>query len=147
MPSAVIELQEYLKEGYWIYGRFYGSWKSDKYFVPIDSEESKRLDLFHKVFLVARGKPYSVPIKRQQPRIMDLGTGTGIWAIDVAENYLIRAHIMAVDLNLVQPALIPAGLVFKQYDIEESTWSPLLADCDLIHMRMLRGGIQIELWP
>lgn len=44
------------------------------------------MDLFHKVFLVARGnKLFHAPVTRQNPRIMDLGTGTGIWAINVAE--------------------------------------------------------------
>ena len=52
-------------------------------------EELNRLDIFHKVFLVARhNKPFHVPITRPVPKIMDLGTGTGIWAINMAEEYV-----------------------------------------------------------
>ncbi|KAJ4271423.1 hypothetical protein NW762_000125 [Fusarium torreyae] len=78
---------------------------------------------------------------------MDLGTGTGIWAINVAEGCFSDATIMAVDLNQIQPALIPPGVMPKQFDIEEPIWGPLLADCDLIHMRMLLGSIRTDLWP
>ncbi|KAJ4311922.1 Secondary metabolism regulator lae1 [Fusarium piperis] len=84
---------------------------------------------------------------RKNPRIMDLGTGTGIWAINVAEDCLSGAQIMAVDLNQIQPALIPVGVMPKQYDIEEPTWGPLLSNCDLIHLRMMLGSIQTDLWP
>ncbi|KAI1045359.1 hypothetical protein LB505_013552 [Fusarium chuoi] len=139
----------YLQDGFWQHGRFYGSWKPGKYLFPIDSEELNRLDIFHKVFLLARdNKPFLVPIRRTSPRIMDIGTGTGIWAINVAEERCLSdAQIMAVDLNQIQPALIPPGFMPKQYDIEEPSWGPLLADCDLIHMRMLLGSIQTDLWP
>lgn len=55
----------------------------------LKQEELNRLDIFHKVFLVAReNKPFRVPIVRQAPRLMDLGTGTGIWGIKVAEEYV-----------------------------------------------------------
>jgi methylase of polypeptide subunit release factors len=49
-------------------------------------EELNRLDIFHKVFLLARdNQPLQVKLERKAPRIMDIGTGTGIWAINVAE--------------------------------------------------------------
>ncbi|KAH6953752.1 methyl transferase [Ilyonectria sp. MPI-CAGE-AT-0026] len=125
----------YLEDGYWRHGRFYGSWKRGKYLFPIDSEELNRLDIFHKVFLVAReNKPFRVPIVRQAPRLMDLGTGTD-------------GQVMAVDLNQIQPALIPVGFVPQQFDIEEPEWDPLLTECDLIYMRMLLGSLQTDIWP
>lgn len=49
--------------------------------------ELDRMDIFHKFFLIARRDAYfSAPIhNRVSPRILDLGCGTGIWGIDMAE--------------------------------------------------------------
>lgn len=46
------------------------------------------MDIFHKFFMVSRDDrlyTFSPPPTAQAPRIMDLGTGTGIWPINVAE--------------------------------------------------------------
>ena len=45
------------------------------------------MDIYHKLFLVARRDAlHSAPIvTTHAPRILDLGCGTGIWAIDMAE--------------------------------------------------------------
>jgi predicted O-methyltransferase YrrM len=51
-------------------------------------QEKDRLDIFHKLFLVSRqGALHKAPLipSNGPPRILDLGTGTGIWAIDMAE--------------------------------------------------------------
>ncbi|KAJ3495770.1 hypothetical protein NLG97_g3154 [Lecanicillium saksenae] len=135
-------------QGFWKHTRFYGDWRRDKYQFPIDKEEMNRYDIFHKFFLLARkNEAFSYPIQRPNPRVLDLGTGTGIWAINVAEYYLRNAEIMAVDLNRIQPALIPPNMQTMQFDLEDASWEPLLKDCDLIHMRMLLGSIHNSLWP
>nr|UWK20372.1 chromatin methyl transferase [Trichoderma crystalligenum] len=138
-----------LQAGFWEHGRFYGSWKRGKYLFPIDKEELSRLDIFHKFFLVARDdRICSSPVSAEgRPKIMDLGTGTGIWAFNVVEDYIKNAQIMAVDLNQIQPALIPRGVTTIQFDIEEPSWEPLLRDCDLIYIRLLYGSIKDDMWP
>ncbi|KAJ4161582.1 uncharacterized protein LMH87_007613 [Akanthomyces muscarius] len=137
-----------LTEGYWRHGRFYGSWRRDLYLFPIDQEEMRRLDIFHKFFLLARkGFPFSYPIHHSLPAsILDLGTGTGIWAIYVAEEILPAAHVTAVDLNRVQPPQIPPNMATVQMNIEDSSWAPLPTDFDFVHMRLLLGSIQGSLW-
>jgi hypothetical protein len=49
--------------------------------------ELNKLDIFNKFFMVARrDHPFTSPLhNRETPRIMDLGCGTGIWGIEVAE--------------------------------------------------------------
>ena len=42
---------------------------------------------------------------------------------------------------------IPVGMKTVKFDIEEPSWDPLYRDCDLVHMRMLYGSIQTDLWP
>lgn len=47
------------------------------------------MDIFHKFFqLLRHEKLYEAPIVRPNPRVMDLGAGTGIWAFAVAEEYV-----------------------------------------------------------
>ena len=50
-------------------------------------QEKDRMDIYHKLFLVARRETlHQLPLTaKDRVRIMDLGTGTGIWAIDMAE--------------------------------------------------------------
>lgn len=44
------------------------------------------MDLVHHIYrLVLGGKLYLAPIGENPSRILDLGTGTGIWAMDFAE--------------------------------------------------------------
>jgi ribosomal protein L11 methylase PrmA len=55
----------------------------------VSQREQDRLDIFHKIFLVARHEElHRAPIRPNNygpTRILDLGTGTGIWAIGMAE--------------------------------------------------------------
>ena len=44
------------------------------------------MDLLHHIYnLVLDGQLHSAPIGEQPQRVLDLGTGTGIWAVDFAE--------------------------------------------------------------
>ncbi|KAK1767094.1 S-adenosyl-L-methionine-dependent methyltransferase [Phialemonium atrogriseum] len=130
-------------------GRFYHSWRKGKYMFPCDEEEKDRLDIFHKFFCVARrGELHTAPLLPDQAphRILDLGCGTGIWAIDMAEKYYDNAaHVKGLDLTLMQPAEIPRNIEFAQMDVETPWQGMDLDSLDLIHMRTLKGSIQS--WP
>jgi len=53
--------------------------------MPNDEGEQERLDLYHHMFLqLLGGKLYSAPLQNPQ-HVLDVGTGTGIWATDFAE--------------------------------------------------------------
>lgn len=75
-------------------------------------------------------------------RILDIGTGTGIWAIDIAELYP-SAEIVANDLSPIQPRWVPPSVYFE-VDDAESEW-PARKPFDFIHGRYLAGSIQD--WP
>lgn len=49
--------------------------------------EKDRMDIYHKLFTVARRDMlHQAPVPQHgETRILDVGTGTGIWAIDMAE--------------------------------------------------------------
>lgn len=54
--------------------------------MPNDEEEQDRMDLQHHICLLAlSGELYVAPAMKDPKRILDLGTGTGIWAIDIGE--------------------------------------------------------------
>lgn len=53
---------------------------------PNDEQEQDRMDMVHHIFsLLLGGKLYLAPIGDNVQRVLDLGTGTGIWAMDFAE--------------------------------------------------------------
>lgn len=125
-------------------GRFYQAWPRGKYLFPCDDVEGDRLDIFHKVFILARNGQYlSAPLDHPgEKRILDLGCGTGIWAIDVAEQDAAQpVFVRGVDLALIQPDMIPRNVEFVQMDIE-LPWQSMGRDSwDVIHMRTLIGSI------
>ncbi|KAI1003186.1 hypothetical protein K3495_g5018 [Podosphaera aphanis] len=88
----------------------------------------------------------SFRLEKKGPLILDLGTGTGIWAIEIADKvYGLRGEVCGVDLAWTQPAQIPINIEFLQrdvdlpwYDLAENVW-------DFVHIRMLNGGVTD--WP
>ncbi|KAG9232192.1 putative methyltransferase [Amylocarpus encephaloides] len=119
-------------------GRRYHAYRDGKYLIPNDEVEQDRLDLHHHVFnLALGGKLINAPIG-QTSRVLDAGTGTGIWAIDFADQYP-EAHIIGCDLSPIQPGWVPSNLEFEVDDIED-TWRH--KPFTFIHMRSLAGSIR-----
>ncbi|TGO73238.1 hypothetical protein BELL_0379g00180 [Botrytis elliptica] len=110
--------------------------------MPNDDDEQDRMDLLHHVFnLVLDGKLYLAPIENPQ-RVLDVGTGTGIWAIDFADQYP-SSHVVGCDLSPIQPGWIPPNLEFEIDDVED-TWR-YSQKFDFIHIRSLGGSVAS--WP
>jgi len=62
-----------------------------------------RLDIYHHLqFLSLRGNLYAAPLTRDPHNILDCGTGTGIWALDMGEMFP-SAQVVGVDLSPIQP--------------------------------------------
>ena len=63
-------------------GRTYPSYGHNEYGLPIDEREQDRNDLQHAKFnLILGDKLHLAPIRDDPARILDLGTGSGIWAM------------------------------------------------------------------
>ncbi|KAB8203582.1 AdoMetMTase [Aspergillus parasiticus SU-1] len=124
-------------------GRRYHAYRNGQYPMPNDEEEQDRLAFMHHLFkLLLGGALYRAPIEQTQTpqRILDVGTGTGIWAIDIAEDFP-GAEIVGTDLSPIQPNWAPPNCTFLVDDAEsEWAFSPSEA-FDYIHVRSLGGGI------
>ncbi|KAK7520989.1 uncharacterized protein IWZ02DRAFT_274629 [Phyllosticta citriasiana] len=79
------------------------------YYMPCDSLEQTRIEILHRIFLVALdGALTTVPLSPAVQRILDVGTGPGEWATQMADLYP-DAEIVAVDLAVWDLPSQPAG--------------------------------------
>ena len=121
------------------------------YVLPKDMGEIKRLDFQH--FLLRNGLNgnYAAPIG--QPRsILDVGCGTGRWAMELASNFP-NANVVGVDLVPTEEVTYGYGLerrpenyVFVQGNILEGL--PFAdGNFDFIHQRLLIAALPAARWP
>jgi len=99
------------------------------------------LDLNHtKYYLVQGDRHFCAPIGPDPQRVLDIGTGTGIWAIDFADRYP-SASVIGTDIAPIQPQWVPPNLQF-QIDDAEGDWTFEPNTFDYIHARDLYHGIR-----
>ncbi|KAI3580337.1 S-adenosyl-L-methionine-dependent methyltransferase [Fusarium oxysporum f. sp. albedinis] len=108
------------------------------YNLPNDDVEKERLDLQHNLFILMLDNklglaPPNDPNSKAK-RVLDVGTGTGIWAIDYADEHP-EAKVIGVDLSPIQPDFVPPNVEFFIDDIEEP-WN-FSEPFDYVHMRLI----------
>jgi len=84
------------------------------------------------------GSLYTAPIDHPQ-RVLDVGTGTGIWAVDFADMHP-TSEVVGNDISPIQPSWAPSNLTFEVDDVEEN-WVYPEGHFNYIHMRSLSGSI------
>ncbi|EXJ66054.1 uncharacterized protein A1O5_10668 [Cladophialophora psammophila CBS 110553] len=125
-------------------GRTYHAFKDGKYWGSNDEEANQHHDIGHNLYLrTLNNRLFLAPIDPNPSQILDLGTGTGAWAIDVADLYP-SAVVTGTDLSPIQPTWVPPNVRFEIDDME-SEWTFDPNSFDLIHIRGLHGTI--EDWP
>lgn len=90
----------------------------------------------HLFLLTLEGKLTEAPIEKVQC-VLDIGTGTGIWAIDFAEEHP-EAQVIGTDLSPIQPTWVPPNVEFIIDDAEEE-WA-FGERFDFIHSRQMVGS-------
>jgi len=88
-------------------------------------------------------KLFNAPIDSNPQNILDVGTGTGIWAIDVADKYP-SAQVIGTDISPIQPSWVPPNCKFEIEDCQLE-WTFPENHFDFIYMRTLFGSIAD--WP
>ncbi|KAF6834762.1 phosphoethanolamine N-methyltransferase (TAM domain methyltransferase) [Colletotrichum musicola] len=124
-------------------GRRYHAYRAGQYLLPNDETEQERLDMTHHVFLLTlKGEICATPLENPQ-RILDIGTGTGIWAIEIGDIFP-SAEVIGTDLSPIQPTWVPPNVHFE---IDDATlnWTFPKDHFDFIHARTLAGAIRD--WP
>jgi hypothetical protein len=111
---------------------------------PNDRREQEREDMKHAMMLqLLDGRLFLAPLdeeddnrrgRRRLERVVDAGTGTGAWAIDVGERYP-ACVVRGVDLTPIQPAWTPPNVSFLVDDCELS-WLDR-GTVDLAHFRFM----------
>ncbi|QSS66508.1 TAM domain methyltransferase [Histoplasma capsulatum] len=124
----------------WKNGRRY---REGNYKFPNDEREQDRLNLVHyAIYYLCDEKLFMAPFNPDGKRILDTGTGTGKWPIEMGDLYP-SAELTGVDLSPIQPRWAPPNVKFIVEDIEED-WIET-EQYDFIHCRYLMGSIKD--WP
>jgi SAM-dependent methyltransferase len=120
-------------------GRRYHAYKEGEYYLPNDEAEQARLDLQHHIYrLCLGGSLYRAPISNPHS-VLDIGTGTGIWAIEFADEFP-GAIVIGTDLSPIQPGFVPPNVKFYVDDFEQEWEFQEVGKFDFIHWRSLSGS-------
>ncbi|KAF4813353.1 Secondary metabolism regulator LAE1 [Colletotrichum siamense] len=143
VTSSTASLSESITEYRRLHGRTYTQ-KTD-YYGPNDEKHGEALEINHYwMTLFLDDKLFLAPIGDKPQRVLDLGTGTGIWAIDFADEFP-SAEVIGVDVSPTQPTWVPPNCKFQIDDIEQLPWTWPAEHFDFIHIRNLEGCVAD--WP
>ncbi|KAH6952371.1 S-adenosyl-L-methionine-dependent methyltransferase [Ilyonectria sp. MPI-CAGE-AT-0026] len=125
-----------------INGRAYHSDRWDlEYWGPVDEPQIEALEYYDLAFFALLGrKLHRAPLEENIERALDIGTGTGRWAIDFANEYP-DADVVGTDISPIQKRLVPENLWFELDDCTQDwTWDDDYFD--FVHIRWLAGSVK-----
>ncbi|KAK4654511.1 hypothetical protein QC762_403180 [Podospora pseudocomata] len=137
--SMTSSIKAHVYEG----GLRYHAYKSGKYAFPNDEIEQNRDDMKHSMsLLLMQGEFFYAPVKErleEGAEVLDLGTGTGIWAIEVGDKYP-NTTVTGIDLSPIQPNYVPENVHFFVDDFDEE-WVDPDDKYDFIHIRNVMHSV------
>ncbi|KAL3460443.1 hypothetical protein BJX64DRAFT_278482 [Aspergillus heterothallicus] len=120
-------------------GRTYHKYHEGSYVYPNDEREMNRLDMQHHMCkLLTGGRLFLAPLRNPR-NIVDIGTGSGIWPIELASIFP-NAQITGTDLSPCQPDEVPENVHFIVDDCRED-WLWNQNSLDYIHAGHMSGAL------
>ncbi|WQF76556.1 Putative S-adenosyl-L-methionine-dependent methyltransferase superfamily [Colletotrichum destructivum] len=135
--SSTASVSDSIREYRELHGRSFT--QKTEYWGPNDEQQNDALDFNH--FWLTNffdGRLFLAPIGENPQHVLDIGTGTGIWAIDFADEFP-SADVIGVDISPIQPSWVPPNCRFQIDDFEKD-WT-FNHGFDFIHARNLEGCI------
>lgn len=117
-------------------------YREGRYCFPNDGIEQERLDLQHTMFLLLlEGRLALAPFTEEPQYVLDVATGTGIWARDFAKLYP-ESHVIGTDLSKIQPTTEDGierieNVEFVVDDAEQEWVFPQVPHFDYVHCRLV----------
>lgn len=111
--------------------------------MPNDETELSRLNIVHQIYLILfQGRLTLTAFTTDSPRILDVGTGPGDWAIEMSAEYP-NATIVASDLGVFDSGIGHVSLPNVDFQLADaqSQWT-YHEPFDLIHIRGLSGAFR-----
>ncbi|KAJ6436997.1 PRO41 protein [Purpureocillium lavendulum] len=138
--SSTATLRESIFDYRLINGRTFQRSETTEYWCPNDDKQQNGLDIAHHFITILKNdKLFTAPIDSPS-RVLDLGTGTGIWAIDMADEFP-SAEVIGTDISPIQPPMVPPNCIFH-IDDAQLEWTYRPGSFDFVHIRGLYGSIR-----
>jgi len=139
-PGVSTSISESVRDYAFENNRRYHKFREGAYHFPNDDIEQAREDMKHSMIVnLCDGRLHFAPLKNPQA-ILDVGTGTGIWVVDMADEYP-AAAVLGVDLSPIQPEWVPPNARFMVDDVE-ADWVHKPDSFDYIHIRHMTSSIR-----
>ncbi|KAH9915971.1 S-adenosyl-L-methionine-dependent methyltransferase [Epithele typhae] len=128
-------------------GRLFHSYGNCPYPLPVDADEQQRQKGLHELVRRLVGGPVVQLVHQllafapgEQPRVLDLGTGTGQWTLDMAQRFP-HARFYGVDIVPIATRYPPANVMFEIHDITQRS-RYATASIDLVHARSVTLAVR-----
>ncbi|KAH7629377.1 S-adenosyl-L-methionine-dependent methyltransferase [Sordaria sp. MPI-SDFR-AT-0083] len=140
--SSTASLSESIFKYRTIHGRtFHSEIGNAESWQPNDAHHIDAQEVAHHNYMVAIGhKLYLSPLEKNKVgKVLDIGTGTGSWVIDFADEFP-NTEVIGTDITPIQPTWTPPNCKFELDDCNaEWTWPD--NTFDFIHCRMMFGVV------
>ncbi|KAJ8474762.1 hypothetical protein ONZ51_g7009 [Trametes cubensis] len=138
------EIPQYFEERE---GRLFHSHGSSPYPLPVDADEQQRQNGLNRLLRRLIGDSSVGPVREllafatgEQRRVVDLGTGTGQWVLDMAREFP-HVRFYGVDIVPIATRYPPHNVIFEIHDIMEP-FRYASRTIDMVHARSISMAIR-----